>query len=94
MILDPETVMRCFSGKHDVALIEIVVIRYYFNNNFILMIMILMNKVVQHNFVCLCSYTSIGNIWILILFVYRFISETYSEYYYFPDVCQMRTKTF
>jgi len=65
---------------HDVALIEIVVIRSFFNNKFILMIMILMNKVVQHILVvCLCSYTSIGNIWILILFVYRFISETYSE---------------
>jgi len=72
---------------HDVALIEIVVIRCYFNNNFILIIIILINKVVRHIFVCLCSYTctSIGNIWILILFVYRFISETYSEYYYFPD---------
>jgi len=45
-----------------------------------------MNKVVRHIlFVCLCSHTSIGNICILILFVYimyRFISETYSEYYY------------
>jgi len=35
---------------HDVALIEIVVIRCYFNNNFILMIMILMNKVVRDIF--------------------------------------------
>jgi len=44
------------------------------------MIMILMNKVVRHIlFVYLCSYTSIGNIWILLLFVYRFISEKYSE---------------
>jgi len=77
MVLDPETVRTFFSGMHDV---EIVVIRCYFNNNFILMIMILMNKVVRHIlFVCLCSYTSIGNIWILILFVYRFISGTYSE---------------
>jgi len=79
MILDPETVRRFFSGMHDVALIEIVVIRCSFNNNFIFMIMILLNKVVWHIlFACLCSYTSIGNIWILILFVYRFISETYS----------------
>jgi len=38
---------------HDVALIEIVVIRCSFNNNFILMIMILMNKVVRHIFICL-----------------------------------------
>jgi len=60
--------------------IEIVVIRCYFNSNFILMIMILMNKVVRHIlFVYLCSCTSIGNIWKLFLFVYRFISETYSE---------------
>jgi len=53
-----------------------------------------MNKVVRYIclFVCLCSYTSIGNLWILILFIYRFIRETYSEYYYFPDICQMRTK--
>jgi len=35
-------------------IIEIVVIRRYFNNNCILMIMILMNKVVRHIlFVCL-----------------------------------------
>jgi len=69
MVLDPETV-RFYSGMHDVAFIEIVVIRYYFNNHFILMIMILMNKVVRHMLlVCLCSYTSIGNILILILFV-------------------------
>jgi len=33
---------------HDFALIEIVVIRCHFNNNCILMIMILMNKVVRH----------------------------------------------
>jgi len=39
-----------FSGMHDV---EIVVIRCYFNNNFILIIMILMNKVVRHIlFIC------------------------------------------
>jgi len=38
-------VRRFFSGMHDV---EIVVIRCYFNCNFILMIMILMNKVVRH----------------------------------------------
>jgi len=51
---------------------EIVIVRCYFNNNFILMIMILMNKVVRHIvFVYLCSCTSIGNIWIMILFVYR-----------------------
>jgi len=37
-----------FSGMQDVTLIEIVVIRCYFNNNFILMVMILMNKVVRH----------------------------------------------
>jgi len=47
MILDPETVRTLFSGMHDVALIEIVIIRCYFNNNFILMIIILMNKVVR-----------------------------------------------
>jgi len=39
---------------HDVALIEIVVIRCYFNHNFILMIMILMNKVVRHIFLFVC----------------------------------------
>jgi len=33
MVLDPETVRRFISGMHDVALIEIVVIRCYFNNN-------------------------------------------------------------
>jgi len=44
-----------FSGTHDVALIEIVAIRCYFNNNFILIIMILMNKVVRH--ILLLSYT-------------------------------------
>jgi len=43
------------SGMHDVALLEIVVERCYFNNNFIIMIIILMNKVVRHIwFVCLC----------------------------------------
>jgi len=47
MVPDPETVRIFFSGMHDVALIEIVVIRCYFNNNFILMILILMNKVVR-----------------------------------------------
>jgi len=45
MVLDPETVRRFFSGMHDV---EIVVIRCYFNNDCILMIMKLMNKVVKH----------------------------------------------
>jgi len=76
MVLDPETV-RFFSGMYDV---EIVVIRCYFNNNFILMIMILMNIVERHIlFVYLCSYTSSGNMWILFLFVHRFIRETYSE---------------
>jgi len=46
-VLDPETVRRFFSGMNDV---EIVVLRCYFNNNFILMKMILMNKVVRHIF--------------------------------------------
>jgi len=56
MVMDPKTVRRSFSGMHDVALIEIVVMRRYFNNNFILMIMILMNKVVRHIlFVYFCS---------------------------------------
>jgi len=50
MVLDPETVRRFFSGIHDVALIEIVIIRCFFNNNVILMIMILMNKVVRQLF--------------------------------------------
>jgi len=50
MVLDPVTVMRFFSEMHDVALIEIVVIRCYFNNIFILMIMILINKAVQYIF--------------------------------------------
>jgi len=50
-----------FSGMHDE---ENVVIRCYFNNKFILMIMILMNKVVRYIlFVYLCRYTSIGNIY-------------------------------
>jgi len=40
MALDPETVRIFFSGMHDVALIDIVVIRCYFNNDFILMIRI------------------------------------------------------
>jgi len=41
MVLNPETVRRFFfPGMHDVALIEIVIIRCYFNNNFILMIML------------------------------------------------------
>jgi len=53
MVLDPETVRRFFSRMHDGALIEIVVIRCYINNDFILIIMILKNKVVQHIFVCL-----------------------------------------
>jgi len=80
MVLDPETVRTFFSGMHDVALIEIVVIRCYFKSKFILMTMVLMNKVVRNIlFVYLCSSTSIGNIWILFLFVYRFINETYSE---------------
>jgi len=73
MFLDPETVWRFFSGMYDVALIEIVVIRCYFYNNFILMIMILMNKVVRYIlFIC-----------VVIRWQYmdtdRFISETYSE---------------
>jgi len=39
---------------HDVALIEIVVIRCYFNYNFILLIMILIKKVVRHIlFICI-----------------------------------------
>jgi len=81
MVLDPETVRTFFFGMHDVALIEIVVIRCCFNNNFSLMIIILINKVVLHIF-CLCSYTSVGNtcIWILILFVYRFISIFVTHY--------------
>jgi len=53
MVLDPETARIFFSGMHDDASIEIVAIRWIFNNNFILMIMILINKVVQHIlFVC------------------------------------------
>jgi len=56
-VLDPETVRILFSGMCDDALIEIVVIKCYFNYDFILMIMILMNKVVRHIlFVYLCSY--------------------------------------
>jgi len=39
---------------HDVALIEIVVIRCYFNNSFIIVIMILMNKVVQQICLVVC----------------------------------------
>jgi len=46
MVLDPETVRRFFSGMHDVE----VVIRCYFNNNFILVIMILSGTA---HFVCL-----------------------------------------
>jgi len=45
---------------HDVALIEIVVIKCYFNNNFILMIMILMNKVVRHICLFICVYVPLG----------------------------------
>jgi len=48
IVLDPETVRRFFSGMNDVALIEIVVISCYFNYNFIIMTMILMNKEVRH----------------------------------------------
>jgi len=72
MVLDQETVWITdfFPGMHDVALIEIVVIRCYFNNNFYLNDndIYLMNKVVRYIF-CVV-YTSFGNIWILILFVY------------------------
>jgi len=55
MVLYSETVRKFFSGLHDVALIEIVVIRCYFINNFIIIIIMLMNKVIRHLiFVCLC----------------------------------------
>jgi len=53
MVLGPETGRIFFSGMHDVALIEIVVIRCYFKINFVLMTMILLNKVVRHIF-CFC----------------------------------------
>jgi len=74
MVLDPETVRIFFFRNARYCVNR----NCRLNNNCILMIMILMNKVVRHIlFVCLCSYTSIGNIWILILFVYRYIIETY-----------------
>jgi len=57
VVLDPETVRRFFSGIHEVALTEIVVIRCYFDNNFIIMIMILTNKVVRH--ICVCLFVCV-----------------------------------
>jgi len=54
MVPDPEMVRSFISGMYDVALIEIVVIRCYFNKNFIIMIMILMNKVARHIFLFAC----------------------------------------
>jgi len=64
MVLDPET------GMHDDALKEIVVIRYYFNND-IFSYGNKINKQSSTEHVLLsCSYTSICNIWILIMLVY------------------------
>jgi len=58
-----------FPECHDVTLIEIVVS---------IIIVFLYNDINEQSGTT-HLYTSIGNIWILILFVYRFISETYSE---------------